>query len=152
MFDRMRSIASIAPILLSGALGLASGQEAEQPPRPQFALRVFVDPRVPEAQKDLHEKVKDTLHRANLGVPEDRIAYFQNFISPAERKVEGWTGIIESITQIKGGVLVDLRIHASQAGMGNMVHFNERYAIIRGKVRYVGSSAPPTTSQFRFSF
>ncbi len=112
-----------------------------QPP-PDYSLKVYFDHRLPEAQKQALQPIKDLFNKAKLGAPEDRIAYFRTVISPQSRLVVGWDGLIHSVKPVKGGTVVELRVSARQEGMHDTVNIMERYSIINGKIKYLGSYVP----------
>jgi hypothetical protein len=90
----------------------------------------------------VYRPIRDQLNKARIGVPEDRIAYFRSVISPEARQVVGWSGMMQSVKKVKGGVVVDLRIYARQELMQDTANIIERYSLINGKVRYLGYYVP----------
>ncbi len=121
---------------------------------PDFSLKVFIGHSTPEAQKEAWQPIKDLLNKARLGVPDDRIAYFQTVIlpEPYARQVWGWSGLIHSVKKVKGGTVVELRITASQSGMVDTANIIERYSILNGKIKYLGFYVPNDIPRVQVGF
>ncbi len=121
-------------------------------PPPDYSLKVYFDHRLPEAQKQALQPIKELFNKAKLGPPEDRIAYFRSVISPEARMVEGWSGLIHSVKKARGGTVVELRIFAKQEGMADTANIMEQYSIINGKIRYIGSFVPNDIPRSQMGF
>ena len=118
-----------------------------QPP-PDFALRVDVDKTLmPKARLKSHQQVADFLGKAQIGVPDDRVAYFKTIIAPNTEPVVGWRGSIVKITPTDEGVVVSLRVHARRGRVLDFAHIIEHYSIVNGQVNYVGSFVPPNQNR-----
>jgi len=121
-------------------------------PPPDYSLKVFIGHRLPEAQKEAWQPIKELFNKARLGAPEDRIAYFRSVISPEARKVVGWSGMIESVKKARGSTVVELRVYAKQEGMHDTANIIERYSIINGKIKYIGSFVPNDFPRVQMGF
>lgn len=165
MLDRTPCFALLVVTLLFGHSDAASGQTLPMPPQnknlgiyppsppPDFALKVHYDKQhTPKAKAMAYQQVQDILNRARIGIPEDRLRYFRSVISPDSIRVQGWEGIIDSMTPVEAGVVVSLRVHAHQPGMADSVHLIERYSIINGEVNYLGAVVPPPRPRFQVGF
>ena len=114
--------------------------------QPDFALRVWVEwfsdgdkPQVDQEVQALHERVKKFLNEAKLGVPLDRINYFEpRWVN--NPPITGWSGMIKQVKPIKNGYAVTLSVSAVN---GDGLHLLEHYSIIGGKVQYRGCTVPP---------
>lgn len=172
MLGRKVGLASILVLSLAGLLGAASGQfaglqerQGDQVPAPvpdgpgplahrvarprrqvdlplDYSLKVYFNPRLPEAQKVVYQQLTDRLNKAKISVPDDRIAYFRSVIDPEARQVVGWSGEIRSFEKIKGGIVVNLRVGAVQDGMFDTASLMERYSITNGQIQYLGCYVP----------
>ena len=96
--------------------------------------------------------IRDQLNDAKIGIPDDRIAYFESVISPDAISVGGWRGLIHSFRRVKGGVIVQLRVFAIQSGMKDTANIMERYSLIKGKVEYLGSYVPNDIPRVQIGF
>ncbi len=169
MLGRKHAFIAVIVLLLVGFLEAASGQfpirrtrertpavadgpgpEAYRPlppsrevgPPADYTLRVFFDHRYPEAKAKVYRQLKDQLNKARIGVPADRIAYFQTVISPDARQVGGWSGLIHSFKEVEGGLFVELRVSAVQDGMVDTANVMEQYLLVNGQVKYLGFYVP----------
>ncbi len=131
---------------------LPAAPSRQEGPPPDFSLRVYFGHNVPAARAKVYQPIKDFLNKAKLGVPNDRIAYFRTVISPDAQLVSGWSGMINSVTPVQAGVVVDLRIFAVQSGMYDTANIIERYSIINGKVNYLGFYVPNDTPRVQIGF
>ena len=154
-------VAAMLPVGLSVvASGKAPGRQAAPAraaesrlfPPADYTLKVFSDSRLAEPQAKFHRQVRDRLNQARIGVPEDRVRYFQTVISPDSVRVGGWHGTISSIAPIENGILVELNVTAVQSGMADTVSLMERYSIINGEVHYIGAYVPKNASRFSVTF
>ncbi len=144
----LRSIA-FAVVL---ALVDLSSATAQGPPPKQFdmALKVVVHPAATKkggATLQAHQKVADQLTAMRIGVPDDRINYFQNRRAPKNVPFIGWTGMIESINPApNGGVIVLLTVHSKYSGGYHSTELYERYLVAGGKAKYLGCALTPSVN------
>lgn len=95
------------------------------------------------------QQVQEVLNKSKIGIPEERLAFFRKVINPNSIPVQGWRGIIESITPVESGVVVDLRIRAYQPGLVDSLYLMERYSIVDGQVHYLGAIIPKQKPRFQ---
>ncbi len=142
-----RSISfSMAIALIS--LSATSGQ-VPLPKKTDLALKVVVHPAVAkdEVKQKVHQEVADLLNKGRIGVPNDRILYFQNLPTPTTLPFGGWSGMIEKITHREnGGFFIVLGIKAIYSGAHDTNMLYERYSVLDGKIKYLGCSIPPSAN------
>jgi len=97
---------------------------------------------LPNVQAKFQRQVSDLLNQARIGVPDDRVRYFQPFAAEHRMSVGGWDGAIEAITPTEDGLLVDLAVTARYGHLHDSATLMERYSIVNGVVHYVGSWEP----------
>ena len=159
MTKRLTAFATVVVALIAH-LQMVSGQDARNqvPPQPDFSLKVWVSS---ESTKDesnvgkrtatLHRQVRDQMNKVRVGVPDDRIQYFEPLFQGINTPVVGWSGMVEKVTPVKDGYAVILRIQAIQDGGSDNAHLYESYTMVAGKVKYRGFIVPPPYTRFRTS-
>ena len=137
----------IPRVLPNPTVGQDPGQRPDPPP--DFALRVWVNTDFndgTDAGKEtaaLHGRVKDFLNKARLGVPEDRVRFFEPQWENCP-PIVGWKGMVYKVAAIKGGYAVTLEVGAVDSLGGNdSLRLYEHYMIVGGKVKYRGYTLPP---------
>lgn len=122
---------------------------APDEPAPTQALKVLPSNKVEAGPLKVQTNVASLMNAAKLGVPDHRAAHFRWLNAPNHR-VTGWTGFIEGVDPIDGGLLVTVRINPSiQFNGTSATTFDcsiERYSIIDGQVRFVEGIDPPLSS------
>ena len=148
MRNRWTKIAIGTTMLLTiPCLLQARGQD--RVPQPDFALDVWVATTYVRDESDagkeklaLYERVKDHMNKARLGVPDDRIRYFESQWENGP-PIVGWTGLLADVKPIKGGYAVLVAVGADkERRQADNIRFGEYYTIIGGKVRYQGYVPP----------
>ena len=136
------------PQLLPSPVGVEKAN-SRSAPQPDFSLQVWVSSVVANDKSDagkmtaaLHERIKDFMNKAKLGVPEDRVRYFEpRWIH--NPPISGWAGLIDQVKPIQDGYAVTLRINAVEGGGAyDNTHLYEHYTIVGGKVKYRGFTEP----------
>jgi len=97
----------------------------------------------------LHERVKEFLNKAQLGVPDNRVQFFE---SQWENNppIIGWNGMVQKVAPIKGGYAVTLKVSPIDLHGGyDSLRLYEHYTIVGGKVNYRGFTLPPPGPRFR---
>ena len=140
---------TFAALIASLVLSSVSAQEplAQQL---DLALKVSVDRSIKEKDESVqqsYQKVAEQMTALRIGVPEARLAYFQNHpLMP--RHFGGWDGWIEDITpQRDGGLVVLLTVQPRFPGSYSSLCLYERYLIKGGKVKYLGNALHPSDKQ-----
>jgi len=128
-----------------------AGQVAGQRPaaQPDFTLRVWVnkdfndDTDAGKQTAALQVQIRDFLNKARLGVPEDRVRFFEPLWVNCP-PISGWNGMVYKVAPINGGYAVTLSISAEEGGgVGDSTRLYEHYTIVGGKVKYRGCTLPP---------
>ena len=115
-----------------------------------LALKVSVHPNIKEKDESIqqaYQKVADQLAAPRIGVPDDRLRYFQSHPSPKHVPLTGWGGMIESITpQPNRGLIVLLSVQPRYSGPSTSLLLYERYLIAGGKAKYLGNALHPSAT------
>lgn len=109
---------------------------------PDPSLKVRHDPRLPAAVAINHRQISDLLNQARIGVPADRIRYFQPFAAENRTQLGNWHGAIEAVTPTEEGLVVDLAVTADSGRLHDSATLMERYLIANGRVIYIKSWKP----------